>query len=144
MIARTTPGAGPRRRGFTLLELTLTVGMVAVAMMLTVRVLGWVAAERRATERRQYALQEASNLLDRLASRPFDRVTPESARAVALPEAARAALPGAELAVTVDGGDDTRRVAVRLRWRGRGGEWEAPVRLTTWVERRRERDGRGS
>ena len=143
MIARPRPDAPRfRRRGFTLLELALTVAILAIAMGATIEVLGWIAAGRRAVERRQFAAQEAANVLERFASRPFDGVTPEAAKAVTLSDAARAALPGAELTVLVDdraASPDARRVAVRLRWRQRNGEWEAPVRLTTWIERR----GRG-
>ena len=70
-------------------------------------------------------------MLERFAARPYDGVTPEAARAVTLSEAARAVLPGAELSVVVDdrgAAPDARRVAVRLRWRQRSGEWDAPVR----------------
>jgi hypothetical protein len=143
MIARPNPAAPPsRRRGFTLVELALCIAMLMIAMGVTAEVLGWIASGRRAVERRQYAAQEAANVLERFVSRPFDGVTPEAARAVALSDAARAALPGAELTVLVDdraAAPEARRVVVRLRWRQRGGEWEAPVRLTTWIERR----GRG-
>ncbi len=148
MIARPTPAAFPcGRRGFTLVELALTVGMLAIAMSVTVQLLGWIVAERRASERRQFAAQEAANVLERFAARPFDGLTPEAARAVTLSEAARAVLPGAELSVVVDdrgAAPDARRVAVRLRWRQRSGEWDAPVRLTTWIERRAHSRGRDS
>ena len=143
MITRPRPAAGSsRRRGFTLVELALTVALLAIAMGVTVQALGWIASERRAIERRQYAAQEAANVLERFVARPFDGLTPEAARAVTLSEAARAVLPGAELTVLVDdkaASPDARRVAVRLRWRQRTGEWEAPVRLTTWIERRARR-----
>jgi prepilin-type N-terminal cleavage/methylation domain-containing protein len=148
MITRPTPNAAPsRRQGFTLVELALTVGMLAIAMSVTVQLLGWIVAERRASERRQFAAQEAANVLERFAARPFDGVTPEAAHAVTLSEAARAVLPGAELSVLVDdrgASPNARRVAVLLRWRQRSGEWEAPIRLTTWIERHAHARGRDS
>jgi hypothetical protein len=112
--------------------------MLAIAMSLTVELLGGIAAERRLVERRQFAAQEAANVLEAFVSRPFESVTPEAARSISLSEAARAVLPEAELTVLVDdhgASPDAKRIAVRLRWRQRSGEWEAPVRLTTWIER---------
>ena len=140
-IAPSRPvGHGPR--GFTLIEVIMTLSILAVAMTVTVHVLGWIALDRRTSERRLLAAQEAANVLERFAARPFDRVTPEAAKQAVLSEAARQALPGAEITVTVDergAAPDSKRVAVSIRWRQRSGEWDAPARLTTWVER----NGRG-
>jgi hypothetical protein len=130
----------PPRRAFTTCEVALAVFLLAVAMTTTVQVLGWVAAERRAVERRQWAVQEVANLMERLTAEPWDQVTTESARALALSEAIRRKLPGPELTIEVDGKDTERgekRLAVRLRWRNRAGAWEAPVRLTAWIARPR-------
>ena len=43
-----------------------------IAMTLTVKVLGWVGTEHRAWDRRQWAAQEASNLMEQATARPFD------------------------------------------------------------------------
>ena len=40
--------------------------MLMIAMALTVKVLGWVGAERRAWDRRQWAAQEAANLMEQV------------------------------------------------------------------------------
>jgi hypothetical protein len=124
-----------------MVELTLAVFLLAVAMTTTVQVLGWVATERRGVERRQCATLEVANLMERLTAEPYDRVTPKSARALNLSEETRRKLPQPELTVDVAeqdvGGHKEKRLAVRLRWRNRGGTWEAPVRLTTWIARGR-------
>jgi Tfp pilus assembly protein PilV len=128
------------RRAFTACEVALAVFLMAVAMTSTVQVLGWVASERRAVERRQWAVQEVANLMERLTAAPWDGVTPESARALALSEGVRRKLPEPELTIDVDEKDAARgekRLAIRLRWRNRAGAWEAPVRLTAWIARRR-------
>ena len=133
---RTTSAA--RRRGFTLLEITVSAVLLATAMSLTVQLLGALAAERRAAERQLCAVQEVANLMERVASRPWEDVTPESLRAVRLSDRAMQALPGAELAATVDDASATRgekRISLRLRWRNRAGTWSAPVRLTAWIYR---------
>jgi hypothetical protein len=125
-----------------LIEVALTVFLLALAMTSLVKVLGWVANERRAAERRQWAIAEAGNLMDHLTAPPYDRITAESARAqgeAALPEVRRR-LRDAELVLNVDesekpGEPPGKRLSIRLRWRIRGGAWEAPVRLTAWIAR---------
>ena len=125
-----------------LVELTISAAMLAVAMTLTVQMLGLAARQRRESDHRQRATLEAANLMERLAAGPFDEITPERARGLSRSTAAPAGLTGAEWTVEVKDeapgpGRSARRIAVRLRWKGRSGEWEAPVRLTTWVERGR-------
>jgi prepilin-type N-terminal cleavage/methylation domain-containing protein len=130
-----------RHRGFTMIEIAVTSLMLAIAMTATMRCLGWVAAERRAVERRQCAVEEVANLMERLAARPWGRLTPGPVDDLKLSEPAREKLPGAELTVMVDdqaGSPGARRLSVRLKWRARNGEWEAPARLTAWTSRRRD------
>lgn len=116
--------------------------MLMIAMALTVKVLGWAGAERRAWDRRQWAAQEASNLMEEATSRPFEAVTASALKSLQLSPQARALLPAAELASEVAendpaGGPGSKRVAIRLRWHNRSGEWDAPVRLTSWIYRGR-------
>jgi hypothetical protein len=118
--------------------------LLMIAMTLTVKVLGTVAIERRASERRQRALIEIANVMERVTAYPFEQVTPELAQRFLLSPTARHSLPDSELAVNVTGrepGPDrsAKRIAISLRWRGPGGEWLAPVRLTSWIERRRQK-----
>jgi hypothetical protein len=120
----------------------MSVVMLSIAMGLTIKVLGYAGQQRRSADQRQRAMLEVANVMERIAALPFDELTTERARRVAITPAAAGSLGGAELAVEVTDetpgpGRAARRVAVRLRWKGRSGEWEAPVRLTTWVERRR-------
>jgi prepilin-type N-terminal cleavage/methylation domain-containing protein len=132
-----------RRRGFSMIEIAVASLLLAIAMTVTVQVLGWVAAERRAVERRQCALGEAANILERLAARPWKGLTAEAVKRVALSENARRTLPDAELTVGVNDSEreaDARRIALAIRWRNRSGGWDAPVRLVAWTYRgRRQR-----
>jgi hypothetical protein len=130
----------PARRGSFLAELAISAAMLVVAMALTVKVLGWVGAQRRAWERRQVAVTETANLMERLSAWPFEGVTPSSTRALPLSPRARQSLPGAELKVDVRendaaGGAGSKRLSVQLRWHNRSGEWDAPVQLTSWIYR---------
>jgi Tfp pilus assembly protein PilV len=123
-----------------MVEVTLSVLLLAVAMTTTVQVLGWTATQRRSVERRQWAIQEVANLMEHLTAEPWQRVTPDSVAALTLSKEVRGKLPEPELKVVVDeseSGRGEKRLAIELRWRNRAGTWEAPVRLTAWIARRR-------
>jgi hypothetical protein len=116
-----------------MVEVVLAAFMLGIGMTLTMKMLGWVALERRVAERRECAVQEAANLMERLGAFRWNELTDERARRLALSERARAALPGAELSVRVERpADDARRLVVNLRWRNRAGSFDRPVRLTSW------------
>jgi len=140
MIARRRVGRS--RRGSLLAETAMSAVMLIIAMSLIARVVGWTAADRRNLDRRQWTVQEAANLMERLSARPFESLTTEAVKDTALsPEAART-LADAKLEVEVadhdpTGGDDSKRITIGIRWRTRSGNWDAPVRLTSWVYRRK-------
>jgi hypothetical protein len=128
------------RRGSLLAEVAMSGAMLMIAMALTVKVLGWVGVERKVWDRRQWAAQEAANLMEQITSRPFVDVTAETARKLSLSPEARRLLPDPELKVEVGendqaGGAGSKRVALQLRWHNRSGEWDAPVRLVSWIYR---------
>jgi Tfp pilus assembly protein PilV len=130
------------RRGAMLAEVAIGTIMVLIAMTLTVKLLAYVGSQRRAAEHRQRAVQETANVLERITAYPYDEITAERARNWVLSPQAKQSLPGADLAVTIaeehpGAGRSAKRIAVRLRWHGRSGDWESPVRVTTWVERGR-------
>ncbi len=133
MFARRRAG----RRGYALLEITVAVVLLLAAMNLTVKMLGWVAAERRGVDRRHWAIQSVANVMERVTAEPFDRVTVETARSIASRSGAATVLPGAEWSIAVDDDRDApipaRRVSINLRWKERAVGWEAPVRVSSWV-----------
>ncbi len=131
------------RRGSMLAEVGIATLVLMVVMGLMVKVLSTVARERRAAEHRQRGLFEVANLMERITAHPFDEVTPELARGMSLSESARSSLRDCELAIDVSAaekavtaGRRAKRVAIRLRWRGPAGQWQSPVRLTSWIESR--------
>ena len=135
--------AAPRRRGYGLVELSVATLMLALAMAIVVQTAGWLVAERRGAGRRQVALQEAANLMERLAARPVDELTPELARSQALSERARAILRDGTLEVTIgpaEGEPSARSIAIRIDWGNGSGGRAAPVRLVAWVYPR-DREG---
>jgi Tfp pilus assembly protein PilV len=133
----------PARRGSLLAEVTMAAVLLMIAMTLTVKVMGYAGIERRATERRQRALLEVANLMERITAYRFDEVTSGLAGRMTLSDEARRSLPDPELVVDVAEkppgvGREAKRIGISLRWRGRSGEKERPVRLTSWIERREE------
>jgi hypothetical protein len=127
-----------RRRGYAMLEIIGGVIVLGMALAVTVRLIGWVAAERRAAERRSWATVEAANVMERLAGRPWDDLTAGSVATEALGPAARDLLPGGRLGVLVTEADGLKRITIEVRWHGRSGADETPVRLTAWVGPRME------
>ncbi len=133
---------GKTRRGSLLAEVAMSAVMLMIAMALTVKVLGWVGAERRAWDRRQWAVQEAANVMERVTSQPFENVTTSAMQGLALSPEARRLLPAAQLKVDVRaddpaGGPGSKRVAVQVRWHNSSGDWDAPARLVSWIHRGR-------
>jgi hypothetical protein len=134
------------RRGSLLAEVGISTVVLMIVMGLTVKVLGTIAHERRAASERQQGALEAGNLMERITAYPFDQVTPELARRMAVSDLTRRSLRDCELAIEVSSGDQSaagrqsaKRVMIRLRWKGAGGQWQAPVRLTSWIEPGRAR-----
>jgi hypothetical protein len=130
------------RRGSLLLEITMATLLLMIAMSLTVRVLGWVGHERRASERRQRAVIEVSNAMERLTAYPYARVNSELSRKLTLETRIDRSLPDAEWTSAIiesepEPGRAVKRITLGLRWTNRQLDWESPVRLTTWIERRR-------
>ncbi len=123
------------RRAFTLVEITATSLMVAIAMTLTLQVLALVSFERRGLDRRQCALQELANQMEHFTSLSWEDLTAEGTQKASLSERAKANLPGAEYVVHIDPTMNPagKRVSLSLRWRTRQGTWDAPVRLSAWV-----------
>ncbi len=122
------------RRGFTLIEMAIGALLFAVVMSLTVQVLAWSASERRVSERRQRALYEATNILERLASLPKDDLSSESVKGAKLSDETRKALPGGELKVNyTEAVDGLNRLTVEVHYLDRAGLPVAPVRLVAFL-----------
>ncbi len=96
---------GRKRRGSLLAEVAMATVILMIAMSLTVKVLGWVALERRAAERRQRAVLEVANVMERITAYPFEEVTPDLTRRITLSTTAGQSLPDSDL---VGRGDQQR------------------------------------
>jgi hypothetical protein len=117
-----------RRSGVTLLEVVVSALLLGMMVSVAMQMFKTAGLQRRAIERRHVAIREAGNVLERIAALPWARLTPQSVGEFRLSEAARQALPGAELAVELtEPGQEPgmKRIAVRIGWQDRP---EAPPR----------------
>ena len=127
------------RRGFTLLELSVAMIILAALMSLSLK---WVAAtggQRREARWRQAALGEAANVMERLAGQSWEELTAQQAAKVTLSDEARQALPDGTVAAQVAqpaGDPEAKEIAVTVRWRPRAGTPETQVRLVAWKFRK--------
>lgn len=142
MIIARRRNARPRR-GSLLAETAMSGVLLVIAMGLVAQVVAAVANQRRTWDRRQTAVFEAANLMERVTARPFDELTAEGTKDLTLSDEAKRSLPDVQADVSIiepdsAGGEDSKRVVVRLQWRNRAGDWDAPVWLTSWVHRRKE------
>jgi hypothetical protein len=129
-------------RAFTLLEVVIAAGMLAMLLTTSVQMLRALSVYQRGSERRAVALQAVQAVSDQIANTPWDQLTAESAKKAAIPKQLDSYLPGAKLSVSLE--DETtptasRRIHVDLTWNGPDGQSSAPVRLTSWVFPERSR-----
>lgn len=127
---------GRVRRGFTLVEVSAAAAILALCMALTVQVVGWVGAERRIAARRQWALREADNLMERLTIRPWESLKPDGVDDPKVVERIRSELPDGRLKIEVSpatGDPAAKRVRVEIRWKNKAGNDDAPVQVTAWI-----------
>jgi hypothetical protein len=128
-----------RKRGVLLIDVAMAAGVLGILLTVTVHLVGRLAAERRALDRRQFAVTAANNLLERMTARPHEEVTESVLGSQPLDATVARMLVDARLSVRVkeeqERGPEGKWITVELRWPGRGGVDERPVRLTTWKAR---------
>jgi prepilin-type N-terminal cleavage/methylation domain-containing protein len=126
----------PRRNAFTIIELMIALGLLAVFCTMFVPLLASLTRERRASAQEQAALQHVANVLDDLTRRPYAALTAEAKPAVDIPAHVQQMLPQAEQTVAVTPGSGepmAAQVTVSLKWQQPGGVWSHPVTLSAWV-----------
>jgi hypothetical protein len=124
------------RRGVVLLEVVVGCGLLAVLLAVCVQLLSVTALERRDIERRAIAMEEAANLIERVAAMPYTDITPEALKKIKLSPDVEQILPGgsAQLSVDAEEGEvPAKRVHVAIQWSTPAGTTETPARLTYWV-----------
>jgi prepilin-type N-terminal cleavage/methylation domain-containing protein len=124
-----------RRRGMSLVELTVAVLVLAVMVSVCMRFLRALADQRRGLQNRRVAVEEVANVMERLGARPWEDLTPEAIGQVPLSAEAQRAIPGGKLEVDVlrpAGDEGAKRVTVVLRWPTGPEQADRSVRLVAW------------
>lgn len=123
-----------KRRAYLLIETVMAGLLVALGMAMTLKLLAWTVAERRISERRGWATQEAANVMERLTAMPFNRLDAATARKDAkLSAGAATVLPGGKIEAEVHDEPPMKRIDISVTWQGSGGRLELPMKLTSWV-----------
>ena len=124
-----------RRSGYSLFEIIISLGVLAVVLVVVAQSVTLVARQRRVTQRRQLALQAAENSMERLFTLPWVELSTEKLMGEALPREFTSGLPGAALKIDVDeeaGPPSAKRLQVEVSWTDTGRMVGRPVRLTAW------------
>jgi Tfp pilus assembly protein PilV len=122
-------------RGMSLIEMAVAGVLLAALAALCLKFFVVAAEQRRAMAQRQTALCEASNLMERLAARPWDELSPDKLAQEKLSPEAAAMLPKAELKIDVAETTDAprgKRITLRLSWPGVDPATPLAVQLTCW------------
>jgi prepilin-type N-terminal cleavage/methylation domain-containing protein len=135
-----------KRPAFTILELTVAMAVLAVIGVVAMKFS--IAVGRRSADARQHqaAIVEAGNVMERLAVRPWEQLTPDALRDVSLSDEARQAVPGAVLKVEVQQQPQepgAKRLAVEIRWPDDSGQPVLKARLVAWRYRMPDAKGGG-
>ena len=127
-----------RRRGFTIMEMVVAAGILALLLTTTVHMLRVLTDHQRASDRRATAIEAVQAVAEQVGNLPWDQLTTESAQQITIPQQLEARLPGTIVTIEVDEEASPvadKRIMVELTWIGQDKETVAPIRLTTWAFR---------
>ena len=123
------------RRGISLVEVTVAAVVMSALVAMLGQAVGWVAMARREADRRQIALLEAANAMERITSHPFDQIDTGDAGQARLSDYARQLLGDDALAVdvqTAEGDPPAKRITVAVAYK-ESDRGQGSIRLTSWV-----------
>jgi hypothetical protein len=107
-----------------LIDVSASVVLLGILLVLAVQLLAWRASDAPSVERRRWALAEARNVVERVASLPADSLTDPALAALGLEASAQAALPEGQVEVRLQPQTDVAglvRIDVVVSWREKAG-----------------------
>jgi Tfp pilus assembly protein PilV len=122
-------------RGATLLESMVALSVLTMAFTLGAQMLGWSATQRRLTDERHMAMQEAANCLERVRLLKWSELTEQRLAEIELSAEAHRLLRSPRLdirAAAARGELEERRIEVRITWHTRREQTPLRVQLVTW------------
>lgn len=141
-LIRGGASAPTKRRGVTLFEMVITLGVVGVLTGLILPTMRWMNLQQRESERRVAAQEEVRNVVERAAVLPWDELRQEVVKEWKVSPDVANRLPEPQLKVAVDDQPDTappaRRLHVELTWKAGASATATPVRVTAWFHPREE------
>jgi Tfp pilus assembly protein PilV len=123
------------RRGLSVLEVTLSLLVLAVAIGGLAQLITTAAAQRRASETRRLASQEAANVAERIALLAWDELTTERLAAWKPSVELTSTVPSAKLQLDVasePSPPEAKRVQIDVQWTDASGQTLDPISLTVW------------
>lgn len=134
------------RRGFTVIELTVSFVFLGAMTSLIVTSLQLRSIQQRAVERRELATIEAGNLMEQITALAWDDLTSENLKQFALSDATLARVPGMQLKLQLLSPTEpdkpaekptpvAKQVCIEIDLPAASGTKPRPVSLTSWVYR---------
>jgi Tfp pilus assembly protein PilV len=125
----------PRRKATTLLECTVALLVLSVAMMGVAQLVVTASHQRRQSVARKLALQEIANQAERVAAMSWDEAAPDKLTRWEPSADLLAPLPDASCRVIVEdeaGPPAARRIRLEVVWSDPAGHEQQPVGVTLW------------
>lgn len=127
----------PRRRGFTLMELTIAAALLILCSAVITQMLHLVARMERASDARQAAVRAVANRLEQLQARSWDELPVAKRTAEATPAEVLQLLPRAQLWTEVVEQEKSaailvREIRVQIDWTDAAGNRVPSVSLSAW------------
>jgi len=132
--------------GFTVMEILAAAVILAAVLAVCVQLVRATTQQRRALQTRELTIQEAANLMERLAGMTWQELAGTQPAQLCLSGDALRAIPGAELKVEVvscPGQPEAKRIAVAIAWQDDSARPVRPVRIVAWRYRAAEGAGLG-
>ena len=123
------------RNGSMLLEVSLAIMLLSVALVAVAQLLAVAARQRHETRWRTVATREVANVTEQVMTLAWRDLTAEPLPAVAMHPATAAMLPDARLTIEVDDvavPRPAKRIRVSLAYRNTAGLPVEPISLVAW------------
>ena len=125
-----------RNNGVTLIEVTAAVFLAATTIAVGMQLLVVTVQQQRAAERRSWAIESATNLMERFTAQDYDKITPAAADQLKLSSEIAQVLTDPQLEIEVIEQQEPvagKQIRLSLQWQTPHGQPSRKVKLSTWV-----------
>jgi prepilin-type N-terminal cleavage/methylation domain-containing protein len=122
------------RGGMTLVEVTVTLAILAILVVIVAQSIAWSLRERARAAAHQAALELATNMLEVARAQPWEQLDNTWAAAQTVPSEMKLLLPEGKIHMTIEPGQPepgTRRVTAEVTWQFEAHLPPHSVELTT-------------